>query len=137
MPTDLLSVVIPVRDARDELRPLHPRLLEGLAGRERPSEVVFVDAGSGDGSGEVLAELAAADARVKVVRLRRNYGQTAALRAGIDYSNGGVVVTMDGDLQNDPADVPALVAKLDEGFDAVLGLRQRRRDGWLVRTLPS
>jgi glycosyltransferase involved in cell wall biosynthesis len=85
----------------------------------------------------VLEELAAADPRVKVVLLRRNFGQTPALRAGIDWSRGDVLVTMDGDLQNDPADVPLLLAKLGEGYDAVLGLRENRKDNYLIRKLPS
>jgi glycosyltransferase involved in cell wall biosynthesis len=85
----------------------------------------------------VLEELAASDARVKVVRLRRNFGQTPALQAGIDLSQGDVVVTMDGDLQNDPADIPRLLAKLAEGYDAVFGLRQDRKDNFLIRKLPS
>lgn len=100
-------------------------------------EIVFVDDGSIDGSFAVLEGLAARDRRVKVVRLRRNFGQTAALQAGIDHSSGAVLVTMDGDLQNDPADIPALLIKLDEGYDAVLGLRARRQDHLLIRKLPS
>ena len=83
------------------------------------------DDGSADGSSAVLQELAAADACVKVVKLRRNYGQTAALLAGIDWSRGDIIVTMDGDLQNDPADIPALLAKLNEGYDVVLGQRAK------------
>jgi glycosyltransferase involved in cell wall biosynthesis len=109
-------------------------VLERLALRH---EIVFVDDGSTDGTYAVLEGLAAADPRVKVVRLRRNFGQSAALRAGIDASTGDVIVTMDGDLQNDPADVPHLLAKLDEGYDAVMGLRARRQDAWLSRKLPS
>jgi glycosyltransferase involved in cell wall biosynthesis len=139
-----LSVVVPVKDERDNLRPLHDRLRRALdplcgpgAARLEDYELLFVDDGSGDGSFAVLEGLAAADPRVKVVRLRRNFGQTPALRAGIDWSGGDVLVTMDGDLQNDPADIPLLLAKLDEGYDAVLGLRADRKDGFLVRTLPS
>jgi glycosyltransferase involved in cell wall biosynthesis len=138
-----LSVVVPVKDERDNLRPLYERLtraldpLSGPAGRLRGFEVVFVDDGSGDGSYGVLQSLAASDPRVKVIRLRRNFGQTPALRAGIDWSTGDILVTMDGDLQNDPADIPELLAKLDEGYDAVLGLRADRKDDFLLRTLPS
>src|SRR5262245_48798926 len=132
-----LSVVIPVKDERDNLRPLHDRLRQALEPLGLAYEVVFVDDGSGDGTFAVLEELAAADARVKVVRLRRNFGQTAALQAGIDWSGGAVLVTMDGDLQNDPADIPQLLAKLNEGYDAVLGLRARRQDALLVRKVPS
>jgi glycosyltransferase involved in cell wall biosynthesis len=132
-----LSVVIPIKDERDNLRPLHERLCRALDGQGLTWEVVVVDDGSQDGSFAVLQELAAAEARVKVVQLKRNFGQTAALQAGIDWSTGDVLVTMDGDLQNDPADIPVLLAKLREGYDAVLGLRARRRDGLLLRKVPS
>jgi glycosyltransferase involved in cell wall biosynthesis len=132
-----LSVVVPIKDECDNLRPLHERLRRALDPLGLAYEVVFVDDGSADGSYAVLEALAAGDARVKVVRLRRNFGQTAALQAGIDWSVGAVLVTMDGDLQNDPADIPALLAKLNEGYDAVLGLRARRQDALLVRKLPS
>ena len=138
-----LSVVIPIKDERDNLRPLHERLRRALdplcAGEAalRDYEILFVDDGSTDGSFEVLDGLAAADPRVKVVALRRNFGQTPALQAGIDWSAGDVLVTMDGDLQNDPADIPLLLGKLREGYDAVFGLRARRQDPFLVRKLPS
>src|SRR5262245_33061311 len=100
-----LSVIIPIKDEQDNLRPLHERVRAALDPLGQSYEIVFVDDGSADGSYHVLAELAAADPRVKVVRLRRNFGQTAALRAGIDFSSGDVLITMDGDLQNDPADI--------------------------------
>jgi glycosyltransferase involved in cell wall biosynthesis len=132
-----LSVIIPIKDERDNIRPLHGRLCRVLDGLGPSHEIVFIDDGSGDGSFAVLEELAAADPRVKVVRLRRNFGQSAALRAGIDLSSGDVVVTMDGDLQNDPADIPRLLERLAEGHDAVLGLRANRQDSLLIRTLPS
>jgi glycosyltransferase involved in cell wall biosynthesis len=103
----------------------------------RTYELVFVDDGSADGSFALLQALAAADPHVKVVQLRRNFGQTAALQAGIDWSQGEVLVTMDGDLQNDPADIPLLLEKLAEGYDAVLGERTDRKDDFLVRKLPS
>jgi glycosyltransferase involved in cell wall biosynthesis len=132
-----LSVVIPVKDERDNLRPLHERLRRALDPLGLSYEVVFVDDGSIDGSFAVLEELAARDSRLKVVRLRRNFGQSAALQAGIDWSSGDVLVTLDGDLQNDPADIPRLLDKLAEGYDAVLGLRANRQDQFLVRKLPS
>ncbi len=133
----MLSVLIPVKDEQDNLRPLYRWLCEALNPLPTPFEVIFVDDGSRDLSYRILMELAAADERVKVVRLRRNFGQTAALQAAIDHSRGDVLVTMDGDLQNDPADIPALLARLDDGFDAVLGQRVGRKDSWLVRKLPS
>jgi glycosyltransferase involved in cell wall biosynthesis len=132
-----LSVVIPIKDERDNLAPLHERVRAALEPLGVVYEVVFVDDGSIDGSFAVLEGLAARDQRVRVVRLRRNFGQTAALQAGIDHSSGSILATMDGDLQNDPADIPALLAKLDEGYDAVLGLRAKRHDHFLIRKLPS
>ena len=140
-------MVIPIKDERENLRPLHERLraaldplcaaVDGRPARLHDYEMLFVDDGSKDGSFAVLQELAAADPRVKVVSLRRNFGQTPALRAGIDWSKGDVLVTMDGDLQNDPADIPVLLDKLDDGHDAVFGLRANRQDHFLIRKLPS
>jgi glycosyltransferase involved in cell wall biosynthesis len=140
-----LSVVIPIKDERDNLRPLYERLtreLDPLIGVPGPVglreyEILFVDDGSADGSAQVLEELAGRDPRVKVVSLRRNFGQTPALKAGIDWSSGDVLVTMDGDRQNDPADIPRLLEKLAEGYDAVFGLRQKRQDRLLLRKIPS
>jgi glycosyltransferase involved in cell wall biosynthesis len=132
-----LSVIIPIKDERDNLRPLDARLRQALEPLGLSYEVVLVDDGSVDGSFDVLRELAERDARVKVVRLRRNFGQTPALQAGIDHSSGEVLVTMDGDLQNDPVDIPVLLSKLAEGYDAVLGLRARRQDKLLLRKIPS
>src|SRR5262245_44372591 len=132
-----LSVVIPIKDERDNLGPLHERLRAALDPLNQTYEIVFVDDGSTDGSFAVLERLAATDARVKVVSLRRNFGQTPALVAGLDFSSGDIIVTMDGDLQNDPADIPRLLDKLAEGYDAVLGLRANRQDGFWLRKLPS
>src|SRR5260370_39221841 len=124
-----LSVVIPIKDERDNLGPLHERLHDALDPLKIDYEIIFVDDGSSDGSFAVLEDLAGRDPRVKVVGLRRNFGQTPALQAGIDFSQGAVIVTLDGDLQNDPADIPRLLEKLDEGYDAVLGDRGKRQDG--------
>jgi glycosyltransferase involved in cell wall biosynthesis len=131
----LLSVVIPVKDEHDNVGPLAVDLREALRGL--PWEAIFVDDGSVDGTAEKLAALAAADSRIKVVRLRRCFGQSAATQAGFDAARGDVIATIDGDRQNDPADIPALVAKLDDGYDAVLGLRANRQDKFLLRKLPS
>jgi glycosyltransferase involved in cell wall biosynthesis len=132
-----LSVVIPIKDERENLRPLDDRLRQALHPLGLNYEIVIVDDGSIDGSFAILEELAARDARVRVVRLRRNFGQTPALQAGIDWSSGAVIVTMDGDLQNDPADIPMLLTKLGEGYDAVLGLRAKRQDDLFIRKIPS
>ncbi|HEX3152810.1 MAG TPA: glycosyltransferase family 2 protein [Gemmataceae bacterium] len=133
--TRTLSIVVPVKDERDNVERLYRRVMEVLRD-EFAWEIVFVDDGSTDGTFEELAHLAAIDPRIKVIRLRRNFGQAAAMQAGIDAAIGELVATMDGDMQNDPADLQAMVAKLDEGFDMVLGERVDRKDNWL-RTFPS
>ncbi len=132
-----LSVIIPIKDERDNLSPLSEQVREALTPLGCAYEVIFVDDGSMDGSFALLEKLAAADRRVKVVRLRRNFGQTAALQAGIDWSSGDILVTLDGDLQNDPADIPCLLEKLAEGYDAVLGQRAKRQDHVFIRKIPS
>jgi glycosyltransferase involved in cell wall biosynthesis len=132
----LISVVVPLKDERENVRPLFERVREAL--RDSGAwELVFVDDGSTDGTFAELEAVAGTDVRVKVVRLRRNFGQSAATQAGLDAAAGDVIVTMDGDLQNDPADIPRLLAKLDEGFDAVLGQRMNRQDKFLLRKVPS
>jgi glycosyltransferase involved in cell wall biosynthesis len=131
-----LSVVIPVYNERENLIPLHESLTESLGGRSY--ELVFVDDGSTDGSLEELDRLADSDPEhVRVVQLRRNFGQTAAIAAGIDYSIGELVVLIDADLQNDPTDIPMLLEKLDEGYDVVSGWRRNRKDKFLTRRVPS
>jgi len=133
-----LSVVVPVFDEEESLPHLHAEIERHVGGMGRPWEVVYVDDRSRDDSYRVLLELHAGDPEhVRVVRLRRNYGQTAAMAAGFEQSRGDVVVTLDADLQNDPADIPALVAGLEPGFDIVVGWRKARRDGLLLRRLPS
>jgi glycosyltransferase involved in cell wall biosynthesis len=132
-----LSIVIPIKDERDNLKPLHERLRQALIPLGSSFEIVFIDDGSIDGSFAVLQDLSAADPTVKVVRLRRNFGQSAALQAGIDWSTGDVLITLDGDLQNDPADIPRLLDKMAEGYDAVFGLRAKRKDRFFIRKLPS
>jgi glycosyltransferase involved in cell wall biosynthesis len=132
----ILSVVVPLFNERQNVEPLVAAVrlaLESVG----PWELVLVDDGSSDGTADVAGELAAADGRVRLVRLARNYGQTSAMQAGFDFARGSVVVSMDGDLQNDPEDIPALVAKLHEGFDLVTGYRVRRQDRLLTRKVPS
>lgn len=132
----LLSVVVPLYDERENVEPLINAV--GLALESfGPWELVLVDDGSTDGTAEVAAAMSAADDRVRLVRLARNYGQTSAMQAGFDVARGSVVVSMDGDLQNDPEDIPALVAKLQEGYDLVTGYRVRRQDQLLTRKVPS
>lgn len=123
-----LSVVIPILNEREALEPLLGEVEEACARTGRSWEVIWVDDGSTDGSSEILERLARDRDRVRFVRLRRNFGKSAALRAGLDQSHGAVVVTMDGDGQDDPAEIPALVAKLAEGYDVVSGWKQDRRD---------
>ena len=132
-----ISVVVPVFNEAEGLPPLYATLCEALAALPGPAEVVFVDDGSRDRSADLLEEFALADPRIHVIRLRRNYGQTAAMMAGIQHSTGDVIVPMDADGQNDPRDIPLLLAKLEEGFDVVSGWRRQREDKALSRRLPS
>jgi glycosyltransferase involved in cell wall biosynthesis len=133
-----LSIIIPVFNESESLPRLHQALQESLKVLPYCWEVVLVDDGSADGSLQVLEELARLDPEhVRVVVLRRNFGQTTAIAAGIDYAGGDVLVIMDADLQNDPADIPMMLAKLEEGYDVVSGWRIRRQDTFLTRKLPS
>ena len=131
-----LSVVVPVFNEQDNVVPLLGALAISLEATGRSYEVIVVDDGSTDETYPRLARQAELDDRVRLVKLRRNYGQTAALAAGFDHARGEVIVTLDGDLQNDPADIAMLLAKLDEGYDLVSGWRQNRQDN-LVRRVPS
>src|SRR5205085_8441128 len=113
------------------------RIVDAMSGVDGTFEILFVDDGSRDGTYKILCEISAADTRVTLVRLRKNFGQTAGLKAGFDFARGDVVISMDGDLQHDPAEIPKFIAKIDEGYDIVSGWRLRRRDAWLTRQLPS
>jgi glycosyltransferase involved in cell wall biosynthesis len=132
----VISVVVPVHDEEQSVKPLHEELRAALAPIDRQWEAVFVDDGSTDGSFAALTRLHADTDNVKVVRLRRNFGKAAALAAGFRHAAGDVVVTIDADLQDDPAEIPRLLAKLDEGFDLVSGWKTQRRDP-LSRRIPS
>jgi glycosyltransferase involved in cell wall biosynthesis len=133
-----LSVVIPIHNEAPNLEPLHRELTETLGAWGRPYEILLIDDGSTDGSFEKLKTIQAGDPRVRVIQFRRNFGQTAAFAAGFAEARGRVIVTSDGDLQNDPRDIPALVGELDEGgFDIVCGWRKDRKDAFLSRRLPS
>ena len=131
------SVVIPVYNEEGSVRPLLDELSVVLDRIDRPAEIVAVDDGSTDRSFAQLAALAVHEPRLRVVRLARNYGQTAALAAGIEHARAPIIVSMDADLQNDPADIPRLLAALGEDVDVVNGWRAPRRDPWLTRRLPS
>jgi len=132
-----VSVFLPVFNEEPNLLPLHAKLNEALKALGRSAEIVYVDDGSTDGSLKILRELAEMDPRVRVVALRRNYGQTAAMAAGIDAATGKVLIPMDADLQNDPADITRLLDKLDEGYDVVSGWRKNRKDKMVTRKIPS
>lgn len=133
---EALSVIVPVYNEADNIPPLYEAITAALDGYRY--EIVFVNDGSRDASMEVLQDLAEKDPEhVVLVDFRRNFGQTAAMAAGIDYSSGDIIVMIDADMQNDPADIPALLNKMDEGFDLVSGWRVKRKDTFLTRTLPS
>jgi dolichol-phosphate mannosyltransferase len=132
-----ISIFLPVYNEEPNLRPLHAKMTDALAALGRTAEIIYVDDGSSDASLEALREIAAGDGRVRVIALRRNYGQTAAMSAGIDAARGRVLIPMDADLQNDPADIRRLLEKLDEGYDVVSGWRKNRQDKAVTRKFPS
>ncbi len=132
-----LSVVVPIYNEEESIPMLYARLSEALEQLGQRYEIIAVDDGSRDRSFALLRDLAQRDPRLRVVRFRRNFGQTAAFAAGFDRAQGSVVITIDADLQNDPADIPQLLAKLDEGYDVVSGWRERRQDPFWNRRLPS
>lgn len=132
-----VSVIVPICNELENVPLCHEQLTAVLKELDRSYEIIFIDDGSTDGSTDRLIELAAADPNVRVVQFRRNFGQTAAMRAGIEMAEGDVIVTIDGDLQNEPADIPMMLDKLDEGYDLVHGWRKNRQDAMLNRKLPS
>jgi glycosyltransferase involved in cell wall biosynthesis len=132
-----LSIVVPLLNEADNILPLYERLVSAMEAGEWTWEVIFVDDGSTDATFQLLKRLHAQDQRVRVLRLRRNFGQTAALAAGFDAARGDIIVSLDGDLQNDPQDIAALVHKLEEGYDVVSGWRVRRLESFWRRRLPS
>jgi glycosyltransferase involved in cell wall biosynthesis len=135
--TPELSVVVPLYNEEESLRPLYRSITDAVAPLGVSYEIVFVDDGSRDATVRIADEIARADARVCLVKFRRNYGQTPAMAAGIAQASGEVIVTMDGDLQNDPADIGALLRKIDEGYDIVVGWRFDRQDKLVSRKIPS
>ncbi len=132
-----ISTVIPVFNEAENLEQLYQELVDALEKTGRAFELIFIDDGSVDPSWTVLKGLQQKDRRVKLIRLRRNFGQTAALAAGFDHSRGEIIVSLDADLQNDPNDIPALVRKLEEGYDIVSGWRKSRKDKFFTRRVPS
>jgi glycosyltransferase involved in cell wall biosynthesis len=132
-----LSLVVPIYNEEESIPTLHTRLTESLQTCGYSYEIIAVDDGSQDRSFAILKDLAHHDPHLRVIRFRRNFGQTAAFSAGFDYARGEVVVTIDADLQNDPSDIPLLLAKINEGYDVVSGWRARRKDPFLSRRLPS
>jgi glycosyltransferase involved in cell wall biosynthesis len=128
---------MPVLDEEENLRPMHEKIKAALDALGKSAEVIYVDDGSTDKSLAILKEIADEDDRVRVISLRRNYGQTAAMSAGIDAAKGDILIPMDADLQNDPADIARLLEKLDEGYDVVSGWRKNRQDKLISRKIPS
>jgi len=134
---ETLSVLIPVFNEEENILPLYDRLTKALQKTERPYEILFIDDGSSDGSLEVLLDITQKNPNVKVISFSRNFGQTAALSAGIDFSRGEIIIPMDGDLQNDPEDILSLLQKIEEGYEVVSGWRKHRKDPFFTRRLPS
>lgn len=131
------SVVVPFYNEEESISPLYVKITEAMDPVGEPYEMVFVDDGSTDNTYEVLLDIYEHDHRVNVVRLRRNFGQTAGLKAGFDHARGEIIISMDGDLQHDPAEIPLFLEKIKEGYDIASGWRVRRSDHWLARQLPS
>src|SRR3954453_8466170 len=133
----MISVVIPIHNEEPAILPLYDRLTIVLEALQKPYEIIFVDDASTDRSFDLLANLVETDNRLKVLRLRRNFGQTPALAAGFDEASGDVVVSLDGDLQHDPDDIPLLLEKIEEGYDIASGWRKERVDNAITRKIPS
>lgn len=133
----MLSIIIPVYNEAKNLKILHPKLMQELDSLNKEYELIYVDDKSTDGSYDLLHEFASSNNKVKVIRLAKNFGQTLAIQAGIDHSQGDILIFMDADLQNDPADIPKLLQKTDEGYDVVSGWRRRRKDSLFNKKIPS
>lgn len=131
------SIVVPIYNEQENIQELYRAIVTALDGYEPRYEIIMVDDGSKDASYAILKELASRDERLKVIRFRRNFGQTAAMAAGFDAASGAVIIPMDGDLQNDPSDIPRLIEKLHEGYDVVSGWRHDRQDTFITRKIPS
>ncbi|MEW6456111.1 MAG: glycosyltransferase family 2 protein [Acidobacteriota bacterium] len=137
MEATYVSVVVPVFNEENNLEILHRELSEALKNLDKKYEIIFVDDGSVDNSFQVLKKIKESDKSVKIIKLRRNFGQTSALSAGFDHSKGEIIISVDADLQNVPSDIPSLISKLEEGYDIVNGWRWKRKDRFLTRKIPS
>jgi glycosyltransferase involved in cell wall biosynthesis len=131
------SIVVPIFNEQDTIEDLYRAIVTALDGYDSCYEIIMVDDGSTDASFSKLKRLASQDERLKAIRFRRNFGQTAAMSAGFDAASGAVIIPMDGDLQNDPADIPLLIEKLNQGYDVVSGWRNNRKDTFISRKIPS
>jgi Glycosyltransferases involved in cell wall biogenesis len=132
-----ISLVIPVFNESENLLELYDEIIDSCENLKRTYEIIFVDDGSWDDSFVLLKKIQSQDSKVKIIRLRRNFGQTASISAGFDYSRGDIIITLDADLQNDPKDFGALIQKIEDGYDIVSGWRKKRKDKFLTRRLPS
>ena len=132
-----LSIVIPLFNEEKSVKELHSRLMDALNGLGRSYEIIYIDDGSKDATYKTICDLAKNDPCVVVIQLAKNYGQTACLAAGFDNAGGDIIISMDGDLQHDPSDLPLFMEKINEGFDIVSGWRERRIDNFFARRLPS
>lgn len=132
-----ISVIVPIYNEAENIKILSDSLLNVLEGLNKDFEIIFIDDGSSDNSIGILKSLSKENKNIKAITFRRNYGQTAAMAAGFDHARGDVIISMDGDLQNDPVDIPKLISRLEEGFDVVSGWRENRQDDLITRKIPS
>jgi glycosyltransferase involved in cell wall biosynthesis len=132
-----ISIVVPIYNEQENVEAVYKAISSALQSMGSSYEIIMVDDGSSDGSYKVLTSLASSDRNLKVIRFRRNFGQTAAMSAGFDCAKGDIIIPMDGDLQNDPADIPRLIEKIHEGYDVVSGWRRDRKDTFITRKIPS
>jgi len=132
-----ISIVVPVFNEKENIYPLYTKLRQVLESLKKSYEIILIDDGSTDGTGNILRQISQKDKLVKIIIFRKNFGQTAAISAGFDYAKGDIIVTLDADLQNEPEDIPLLLEKMKDGFDVVSGWRAKRKDPFLTRKLPS
>lgn len=133
----MISIIIPIFNENENIRPLYTKLKAALLKQKEHSEIIFINDGSKDQSEKILTEIAADDLNVKIINLKRNFGQTSAMMAGIDFAEGEIIIPMDGDMQNDPDDIHRLIEKINEGYDLVSGWRKNRKDSPLSKNFPS